>query len=174
MDKKQFDHIVDSLEANISTFHALLSGLDTKLIKWRIDDDRWCLQEIVCHLLDEEREDFRLRCKITLEQPGEEPPRIDPEEWVTSRKYMEKDYANTLQLFLDERRDSVEWLRSLQDPNWSNGFKHRIYGMMTASMFLTNWLGHDLLHIRQIIRTRFAWLQMTTDEDLRYAGEWTD
>ena len=109
---------------------------------------------------------------MTLEKPGEQPRAIDPEGWVTKRKYAESDYDERLGLFLEEREDSVNWLRSLQSPDWDRAFEHRIFGPMTAKMFLTNWLAHDILHIRQIIRQQYLYLRERTSEDLQYAGKW--
>ena len=39
-------------------------------------------------------------------------------------------------------------------------------------MMLTNWLAHDYLHIRQIIKLKFDFLKDQSDEHLSYAGEW--
>jgi hypothetical protein len=39
-------------------------------------------------------------------------------------------------------------------------------------MFLHNWLAHDYLHIRQIIRIKYDYLKKTSGEILLYAGEW--
>jgi len=43
---------------------------------------------------------------------------------------------------------------------------------MTASMFFSNWLAHDYLHIRQITRLKYDYLKQLTNEDLSYAGTW--
>ena len=43
---------------------------------------------------------------------------------------------------------------------------------MSAKLFLTNWLAHDYLHIRQIIRYQYHYLKESTAIDLGYAGNW--
>jgi hypothetical protein len=43
---------------------------------------------------------------------------------------------------------------------------------MTAMLFLSNWLAHDYLHIRQIIKLKFDYLEKMTGEGLSYAGDW--
>ncbi len=43
---------------------------------------------------------------------------------------------------------------------------------MTAKMFLSNWLAHDYLHIRQITKLKYDYLKQLTNEDLNYAGNW--
>ncbi len=44
--------------------------------------------------------------------------------------------------------------------------------MMSAQLFLNNWLAHDLLHIRQILSIKFNYLKENTEEPLNYAGDW--
>ena len=43
---------------------------------------------------------------------------------------------------------------------------------MSAKLFLTNWLDHDYLHIRQIIRYQYQCLKEQTHIDLQYAENW--
>jgi hypothetical protein len=128
--------------------------------------------EIVCHLYDEEREDFRARLKYVLEVPTEPFPPINPTGWVTERAYLKQDYAETLNNFLKERQQSVEWLQTLTSPKWDNAYDHPKFGSMSAKMFLSNWLAHDYLHVRQIIKLKFDYLKKLTGETLIYAGEW--
>jgi hypothetical protein len=49
---------------------------------------------------------------------------------------------------------------------------HPELGMLRAKIFLANWLAHDYLHIRQIIRYQFEYLKVKTEVDLNYAGNW--
>jgi hypothetical protein len=43
---------------------------------------------------------------------------------------------------------------------------------MTARSFLTNWLAHDYLHLRQILRIKHHYLKTESGESLSYAGAW--
>ena len=40
--------------------------------------------------------------------------KIDPVGWVKSKDYINQDYEEVLQKFLEERKRSVEWLNSLE------------------------------------------------------------
>jgi hypothetical protein len=73
---------------------------------------------------------------------------------------------------LAEREQSVKWLQSLTNPKWDNVHEHSKFGKMTAKMFLSNWLAHDYLHIRQITKLKYDYLKQLTNEDLDYAGNW--
>lgn len=164
--------IIRHLETNRGVFQSLLSDKEEDEYRWKPDEKSWSLLEIVCHPYDEEREDFRARVKNTLFTPHLQPSSIDPPGWVISRKYAEQDYKERLAAFLSERNDSIEWLKSLQNPVWENTYHHPALGAMTANMFLVNWLAHDYHHIRQINRRLYEYLKNRSGENLSYAGDW--
>ncbi len=164
--------IIKELSANKSVFHELLKEKHQEEYSWKQAPEKWCLLEIICHLYDEEREDFRARTKHVLETPASPLPSIDPVGWVKERKYMEQDYDTKLNSFLAEREESVKWLKSLQHPKWDNAYQHPKFGAMTAKMFLSNWLAHDYLHFRQITKLKYDFVKHISGEQLDYAGTW--
>lgn len=166
------DYVLNELSRNKFVFRSLLENVDEKIINWKQSSEKWCLLEIICHLCDEEKEDFRARLESTLNNPNNEFTPIDPVGWVTLRKYSEENFDDKLNLFITERENSIKFLKNLNQPNWDNYYKHPKFGNMSAKMFFTNWLAHDYLHIRQIIKLKFDYLSKTTDEKLNYAGNW--
>jgi len=164
--------IIQELDRNQHVFKTLLTDTSEEARLWKPKPEKWCLLEIVCHLYDEEREDFRTRTRHTLETPDISAPPIDPEAWVTQRKYMQRDFSEMLDKFLAERTTSVHWLKSLSHPNWNNTYQHPELGAMSAKMFLSNWIAHDYLHIRQILNLKFEYLKQLSNENLSYAGNW--
>lgn len=168
------DHqlIISNLETNINSFIALLTNIAEEEQQWRAAPDKWTLVEIVSHLYDEEREDFRARLRSTLENPTKELPSIDPTGWVKERNYTANNFQDTAYKFLAERRSSVKWLKDLKDVNWKNSFQHRKFGSMSAEMFLSEWYSHDLLHMRQIMSTRYHYHRTKSGDQLPYAGNW--
>src|SRR5579883_745975 len=105
--------VIQNLERNKTVLKDLLSGLSSADYLWKQQPEKWCLLEIICHLYDEEREDFRTRLKHTLEQASGTWPTIDPPAWVASRKYTEQDYEQKIKDFIAERDNSIKWLKSL-------------------------------------------------------------
>jgi len=166
------NHIIAELKRNKKLFKDLLGGLSEDLYAWKPSPEKWNLLEIVCHLLDEEREDFRARVQHVLETPDLPMPSIDPVGWVEARKYAEKNYEATLQAFLAEREKSINWLHDLEDPEWGNTHQHPGMGPVQARMFFVNWLAHDYLHIRQITKLKYDFLQQSNHASLDYAGNW--
>ena len=167
-----YNEIIKELSDNGNVFKELLSGLTDEVFLWRPGPEKWCLLEIVCHLYDEELEDFRARTRHILETPKIKLTPIDPQGWVITRNYIQQNYHDKLNSFLAEREQSVNWLKAFSDPNWDNACEHPQIGKMTAKMILSNWLAHDYLHIRQIIKLKYDYLKQVTKEDLNYAGNW--
>lgn len=167
-----YDKIIQELARNKLVFKELLNGLPEEEYLWKQNPDKWCLLEIICHLYDEEREDFRTRTKQVLTSPELPLPKIDPVGWVNERKYLQQNFSEKLKDFLFEREQSVKWLQTLKNPGWNNAYNHPKLGKMTARLFLSNWLAHDYLHIRQITKLRYEYLKFKSAEDLSYAGNW--
>lgn len=172
MDKTNYDKIIQELSRNKDIFNGLLTGLSKEEYLWKSNPDKWCLLEITCHLYDEEREDFRARTKHVLETPELPLNPIDPTGWVQERKYIQQDLSESLDKFLKEREQSIKWLQSLTNPKWDSTYNHPKFGQMTAKTFLSNWVAHDYLHIRQILNLKFNYLKQLSDETLAYAGDW--
>jgi len=165
-------NIVKQLQKNKFVFQSLLEDVQPELITWRPRPDKWCLLEIVCHLQDEEQYDFRFRAQWVLEKPNVLPPPFNSIDWVEDHKYMKQEYNTMVQKFLSERDASIIWLKELKNPNWDNSYNHKTLGKITAKHYLDNWLAHDYLHIRQIIKQKFDYFNSQTNENLEYAGVW--
>ena len=85
--------------SNINIFEMLVKDVDEKQLAWKQNPDKWNLLEILCHLVDEEREDFRTRLRIVLEDPNNPFPSIDPVGWVKERNYaQQKKFAHVTSL----------------------------------------------------------------------------
>jgi hypothetical protein len=144
------DLMAQRFTAQAEAIRHLVSGLPEDTVRWKPAPNRWSVLEVLGHLLDEEREDFRRRVDLTLHQPGAPWPPIDPEGWVAERRYNEQDPARVLGDFLEERRRSVAWLGTLRDPDWTLAFQHPKAGPLRAGDVMVSWLAHDTLHLRQM------------------------
>lgn len=169
---QKYSEITQELARNKDVFEGLLIGLSETEYRWKPSVEKWCLLEIICHLYDEEREDFRTRLKHVLEDSQSPLPPINPVGWVEERQYIEQNFSGKLVDFLHEREKSLKWLASMEHANWGNSYKHPLFGEMSAKMFLANWLAHDYIHIRQIIRVKYGHLEKKSAESLEYAGTW--
>jgi hypothetical protein len=168
-----YDFIIQNLEANASTFNNLFTNISIEQVNWKPSPEKWSLLEIVNHLYDEEREDFRQRIMGIFEDPKKEWTPIAPAEWVIEREYAKREMKSSLSNFLEERKKSIGWLKSLNSPNWKVVYNHPKLGEMSAEMLLANWLAHDYLHIRQITFMNWTYLShIASSIKLDYAGNW--
>lgn len=164
---------IDRLAAQEAAIAALAAGLSAEEARWRPADGQWSVVEVLAHLLDEEREDFRQRLDLTLHHPEVEWPPIDPEGWVTARAYQGRDPTTTLTEWRAERQRSLAWLRSLAAPDLTVARRHPAGFELRAGDLLAAWVAHDLHHARQLVEIRYALtLRDAAPFDIRYAGDW--
>jgi len=140
------------MAGNVDTIESLLRGVADEQARWKPAPRKWSILEVINHLYDEERLDFRPRVESTLRDPGKAWPLFDPKEMVIERNYNERDFAQSIDEFLSERQKSLDWLGGLSSPDWSRGYTHPTIGELRAGDLLAAWLAHDLLHIRQLAR----------------------
>lgn len=164
--------LIDQLSKNIEVFKLLLFNIGKDEIHFKASDKKWSVLEIVCHLYDEEIEDFRFRTKHILETPKQSMPSINPEGWVKQRAYANQDYYNKINEFVTERNESINWLNSLSNPKWNNVYNHTSLGEISAYQMLANWVAHDLLHIRQLTNLKHQYVKSISEQSLTYAGDW--
>lgn len=163
--------IIVHLGANCEVFKNLLQGISDDQARWKPGEDRWSMLEVVNHLYDEEREDFRKRIGLVLSDPGRPWPPIDPEGWVVQRGYNGRDFKASLHNFFAERAESLRWLNNLNSADWQATHQHPALGPMSAELLLANWLAHDLFHVRQAAELHFAYLaKLVNPISLTYSG----
>jgi len=170
MDPQEY---IGALEQNAPAIAALARAMPSAAVAWRPTPNDWSVLEVINHLADEECEDFRARLDFVLHQPGGAPPQHDPGSWPTARAYNTRDLEESLVRFLNEREQSLAWLRGLASPDWSRAWAHRPGVHLAAGDLLVSWAAHDLLHLRQLVEIQFAWrATQAAPYRVDYAGPW--
>ncbi len=165
--------IIAQMERSAACIRAFVEGVSPEQAQWRPDPQTWSIQEVINHLADEEREDFRPRLEIILYHPGEPWTPLDKKGWETPRKVHENEAGLALQDFLQERKASLEWLRSLTSTDWNASYQAPWGSAITAGDMLAAWAAHDLLHLRQLLELSRAYLiHLAEPYHLDYAGPW--
>ena len=148
----------------------LLGGLDAAGWRARPAPTEWAPVEIVCHLRDEETEDFGARVRVVVEGGTTFVP-IDPERWAVERRYFEADGPAVLADVRTRRATSLAFLATLAPDRLTATVAHRRAGGLSGLDILAAWVAHDRLHLAQLAATLARvwtdrWAPLRTD----YAG----
>jgi len=167
-----FEKLYQELARGAELIPMLVADMTQAEAQVRPEPESWSALEVICHLYDEEREDFRQRLDIMLHRPQDPLPDIDPQGWITSRQYDQRDLAEMVQKFKAERAQSLVWLKELSAPDWETVYTNQ-WGSMKAGDMFAAWVAHDNLHMRQLVELRRSRLvNLTAPYDVGYAGDW--
>jgi hypothetical protein len=164
-----------ALLASLTSFPAVLEATARSWTNadahWKPAPDKWCLCEILGHLLDEELDDFGARVRSTLHDPAAAWAAIDPEAAVRERGYASADHRALFERWHAARTQSVHWLGKQAAADWSLAHEHPSFGALSAGELLAAWVAHDSLHWRQIANLNVQKTQRDAAPfSTRYAG----
>ena len=166
-----FDYCIEQLTVNATALAALTAGIDAEQARWKPSPETLSVLEVVNHLADEEREDFRPFAEWALGGPVKTPH--DPDAWIATRGYNQRDLAASVADFLQERERSLAWLRGLSSTDWQNPVAYTYRPGFRAGDVLASWVAHDILHQRQLVELRYALAKAALSPfDIQYAGDW--
>lgn len=169
----ELEFCIAQLAQHAESIRSLAAGISDEQARWKPTPETWSLLEVINHLYDEEREDFRVRLDILLHRPEQAWPPIRPQEWVTEREYNQRSLAESVQNFLNERKKSLEWLGSLDEPEWERSATAPWGQPIQAGDMAAAWAAHDLLHTRQLVELHWAWInRQLAPYQVNYAGDW--
>ncbi len=138
-----------------------LWGVGEDELRWRPNDDSWCLKEIAGHLRDSEE---HLLQAIELISLQDEPrlPRSDADALVEDGDYREIDVYDALERFEYLRHRTVNLLWSLSEEDWERTGRHPYRGTLSITQLAREQNEHDLEHLWQARHIREELVQGTT------------
>jgi hypothetical protein len=156
----EINFFIESLNNSGRKIEQTLSDIKSEQARWKPEPAKWSILEVVNHLCDEERDDFRKRFDLTLYHPDQSWPGIDPQTWAIEREYNKRDFRISLDNFLSERQKSLTWLKSLSDIDLGKSYVHPVAGTLAAGDLLAAWAAHDYLHLRQLADLQAGYLNI--------------
>jgi hypothetical protein len=168
----EMDEIIRLLHGNAQAIRTLVQTIPEEQTQWKPDPDTWSMKQVMEHVYNEERLDFRKHLKEMFSvppQPWGEFPRQEVISVESCRQALDS--------FLMEREASIAWLSALESPDWDVE-QRATFGpsevlVMHAGDVLVSWLAHDYLHIRQMNELLFAWnVKQGAPYSVQYAGGW--
>ncbi len=164
--------IIRQLTSDAQAIRALTQTISDEQAQWKPNAETWCMQEVMEHVYNEERLDFRQHLKEMLNDP--------PQPWgAFHQEYIHvQSCRQALESFLTEREASIAWLKALGSVNWkvssttSFGTSGNVV-TLSAGDVLVSWIDHDFLHLRQMIELHHAWTEKQASPfSVQYAGGW--
>jgi hypothetical protein len=166
------EFFIEVLHKNSHRIFEIVDGISDDQARWKPSSSDWSILEVINHLYDEEKEDFKIRLDITLHKPDKDWPPIDPEGWVQEREYNSRDLGDSVRGFLEVRERSIHWLKTLSSVDW-NAVYQAPFGEIAAGDIFASWVAHDLLHTRQLIELHWAYTTHKLEPySVDYAGSW--
>lgn len=167
------EFVITQLEHHARAIQAFTRGITPDQARRKPDAEAWSILEVINHLYDEEREDFRPRLDKILFHPEEPWTPIRPREWVTERAYNLRDPEMSVNNFLSERENSLLWLRGLGSANWEASVPAPWGGDIKAGDMAGAWVAHDVLHLRQLTELHYFLVRDSAGPySVGYAGDW--
>jgi hypothetical protein len=131
---------------------ALLASLDPTGARTRPATGEWSPVEILCHLRDEETEDFGARLRVIVDGASDFAP-IDPERWAKERRYHETNLPDVLLTLRARRKASLDLLASVSPETLKASRPHKRLGRLSGFDILAAWVAHDRIHLAQLAGT---------------------
>jgi hypothetical protein len=131
---------------------ALLTDLDAAGWRSRPAPEEWSPVEIVCHLRDEETEDFGARVRVIVEGGTRFAP-IDPQGWAAERRYRDQPPQDALAALGTRRAASLAFLARVEPARLARALAHPRLGTLSGLDLVAAWVTHDRLHLAQLAAT---------------------
>lgn len=165
------EYFISGLSNSVKNIGSIISNISEDEAHWKPQPKKWSVVEVLNHLYDEEKDDFRMRLDLTLNNSESRWPEIDPEKWAEEREYNKKNFQQSAENFFDERAKSLDWLNTLVNPDWNKSYQHPKIGYIYAGELLAAWLAHDFFHLRQLSNLKIQYLEAISEPySIRYAS----
>jgi hypothetical protein len=172
-DMINIEEIIRQLNVNAEAMRALVQTISDAQAQWKPNPETWSMKEVMEHVYNEERIDFRKHLKEMLSDPPQPWGEFHHDEYISV-----EGCRQALESFLVERKASMAWLKALESPNWdvvtqaSFGPAAEVL-VLRAGDVLVSWVAHDFLHIRQMNELQYAWNEkQASPYSVQYAGGW--
>jgi uncharacterized damage-inducible protein DinB len=167
------EEILRQFTSNAQAVRALVQTISDEQAQWKPNPETWSMKEVMEHVYNEERIDFRKHLKEILSDPPQPWGKFRHEEYVSVESCRQ-----ALEGFLMEREASIAWLMALESSDWDRASKAS-FGpagdelVLRAGDVLVSWVAHDFLHIRQMNELLYAWNEkQASPYSVQYAGGW--
>jgi hypothetical protein len=145
---------LEAAEKSPKQIAAPVSGLSDKVLRYKPSPEKWCILEILGHLVDiEVVYAYRLRQMLADEKPVIAP--MDQDAWARHLGYMETPAPESVALYGLNRHYNLRLLRRLKPSDLEKSAYHpELKGNVTVAEMVERLAGHGSNHLAQIERLK--------------------
>lgn len=145
---------LDAAEKSPKQIAAALSGLSEKTLRYKPSPDKWCILEILGHLVDIEIVyAYRMRQMLADKKPVLAP--IDQDEWAKNLGYLQEPPPELIALYGLNRHHTLQLLRRLEPGDLQKSAHHpELKRDVTVAEYIGMMGGHGANHLEQIERLK--------------------
>lgn len=133
-------------------------GLTPAQLRKRPARGKWCIAEILGHLVDTEVV-YGYRYRLALSQPGSPIQGYDQHAWAAELRHIRRNPAATMEQIRTLRKVNLDLVLSMPRKTWERYGRHSERGNESVRRTLELIAGHDLNHLDQIlaIKKKYGW-----------------
>lgn len=137
-----------AIEFTPSTLRRIIDCVSQDRYAEPLEAGRFSLIEMVAHIADGE-DVFLDRMRTAKEFPGTTVEFYDMDQRAADKAYAQRNLQHELDVFENRRRDTLDFLKNLEEGDWQKTFIHPQRGELSIENQVTMLLGHDLYHLEQ-------------------------
>jgi hypothetical protein len=142
--------VVASLQSTPAVLRHLLRPLPRDMLTWHPLPGKWCINEVVGHLIEADRHDFMGRIRLILDHKEPRLTVSDQAEVARMRHDCDHDLHALLDELSQQRRGNLAFIVTFGDQELQRGGVHPTIGHLHIGNLLHEWVYHDMNHLRQI------------------------
>ncbi|TMD89764.1 MAG: DinB family protein [Chloroflexi bacterium] len=154
--------VADLLEMSGQAFASTLEALTPELASWHPAAGEWCVNEVVGHVIEAEKNGFAGRIQLVLGSDEPALPTWDRDGIAKNRNDCARDPKALARELVELRGLSVQLVRSLRPEQFQRGGTHPEVGRLTVEDLMHEWVHHDGNHLRQSLANvqAYVWPKM--------------
>jgi hypothetical protein len=160
----ELSQVASILRSTPQTLRVLLHDVDRAVLIWRPAPGEWCINEVVGHLIEADRQAFMVRIKGMLKAEHYEIQAVDADEIAAKRRDNEREVFDLIDELARQRETCSELVLGLSPEDIERSGEYPPHGEFRIADFVHEWAFHDCDHLQQILgnlKTRI-WPHMGT------------
>jgi hypothetical protein len=161
------------IQATPKILRSQLEALPEAVHSWRPEPGEWCINEVIGHMIEADRNGFDGRIRTILAEGRPQLKAWQINETAAKRNDCQRNAFDLVDELAAMRTRSAELIMSLKPEQLSRAGIHPTIGELVVIDLLHEWGHHDANHTRQILNNirAFLWPKMGTTQKFFEPGK---